>query len=144
MAADTRESIAKRKTKKKAFKEIDSYKRGAWKSHKALDADRIFKLALVECTLEEIAFVENTSISTLQKYFKDTIAYGRAYGNMSLRKKQYEVAMNGSVPMLQWLGKHRLKQKDDQHEFTSLTDTVKMLKSFEEMRKAEKENIPED
>src|SRR5271157_5755430 len=133
MVADTRESIAKRKAKKKAFKELDNYKRGAWKSHDALDPDQIFKLALIECTLEEIAFVENTSISTLQKYFKETIAYGHAYGNMSLRRKQYETAMGGNVSMLQWLGKYRLKQKDDQQEFVSLTDTVKMLKSLEEI-----------
>jgi hypothetical protein len=135
MVADTRESIAKRKSKKKAFKEMDNYRIRSWKSHTAIDPEKIFKLALIECTLEEIAFVENTSISTLEKHFKDTIGYGRAYGRMSLRRKQYEVAMDGSVPMLQWLGKHRLKQKDDQNDFVSLTDTVRLLKGLEEVNK---------
>lgn len=32
---------------------------------------------------------------------------------MSLKRKQYDVAMDGSVPLLIWLGKQYLGQKDN-------------------------------
>lgn len=33
-------------------------------------------------------------------------------GNLALRKKQFDLAMNGSEQMLKWLGKNRLNQSD--------------------------------
>ena len=60
----------------------------------------------------EIAAVCGVSVDTLERRFADTIKKGRETGNMSLRRKQVEVAMQGSVAMLIWLGKQRLEQKD--------------------------------
>lgn len=52
----------------------------------------------------------------LRKYYKMTFSdcFKRfsASGIISLRRKQFEVANGGSVPMLIWLGKQYLNQKD--------------------------------
>lgn len=44
---------------------------------------------------------------------------------INLLKKQYEVAMNGNVSMLIWLGKQHLNQKD-KHEET-ITSEIKVI-----------------
>ena len=49
------------------------------KSYK-LDHDLIFKLASMHCTYEEIADCVGTSVTTLQKRFKNLIEKGKAEG----------------------------------------------------------------
>ena len=44
--------------------------------------------------------------------FSDCFKRFSASGIISLRRKQFEVANGGSVPMLIWLGKQYLNQKD--------------------------------
>ena len=81
--------------------ELGSYKtKRAWRSHDSIDPNAVLRLALIQCSQDEMASVLNTSVDTLQRDFSDVLAYGRAYVNASLRRKQYEVAMGGSVPML--------------------------------------------
>lgn len=79
-------------------------------------------LCAISCTQAEICSVMNVSDKTLgrllRKYYKATFSecFKRfsASGIISLRRKQFEVANNGSVPMLIWLGKQFLDQKDKQ------------------------------
>lgn len=59
-----------------------------------------------------MAAVLNCSVDTLGRRFAEVIEKGRKQGNMSLKRKQYEVAMGGNVTMLIWLGKQRLDQTD--------------------------------
>ena len=47
---------------------------------------------------------------------------------MSLRRKQKEVAMNGSVPMLIWLGKQHLGQRDNPEDSLDQEDTEQYFK----------------
>ena len=82
------------------------------RKHYKLDKELIFKLAAIHCTYEEIADVVGTSVTTLQKTYKDTIERGRAEGKMSLRRRQMSVAEKGDVRMLIFLGKNYLGQKD--------------------------------
>lgn len=77
-----------------------------------LDHDLIFKLASIHCTYEEIASVAGTSVSTLEKRFKHLIDKGRAEGRRSLRRAQFEKAMQGDVRMQIWLGRQLLSQQD--------------------------------
>ena len=65
------------------------------KSYK-LDHDLIFKLASIHCTYAEIAEIAATSVTTLEKRFKNLI----------------EKAIQGDVRMLIWMGKQYLDQKD--------------------------------
>lgn len=82
------------------------------KKHYKLDRDLIFKLASIMCTYEEIAEVVGTSVSTLQKRYKGVIQKGQAEGKKSLRRAQFDKAMQGDVRMQIWLGRQYLDQKD--------------------------------
>jgi hypothetical protein len=78
-----------------------------------IDHDLIFKLASIHCTYEEIANVIGTSVPTLEKRFKNIIEKGRAEGKKSLRRAQFEAAIDKKdVRMLIWLGKQLLGQED--------------------------------
>lgn len=90
-----------------------------------IDADQVEKLAAIQCTLPEMAAVLNCNVSTLQRRFAQHIEKGREHGRMSLKRKQYEVAMNGNVGMLIWLGKQHLTQSD-KVELGRLPDMVLM------------------
>lgn len=81
---------------------------------KAADLDRkqIWKLACMQCTLREIADVMDVSHETIRKHFSDLIEQGHSVGKQSLRRAQFEKAMNGSDRMLVWLGKQYLSQQD--------------------------------
>ena len=80
------------------------------------------------------------SIATIERRCKEKhgvlfVDYYRtksAAGKMSLRRKQFEVALKGSIPMLIFLGKNLLGQSDSRNSDTgdepgikSLADAVK-------------------
>lgn len=87
-----------------------------------IDWETVRKLCAMQCTGEEIASFLNINYDTLQRAvkrehkmsFADYFKKHSANGKISLRRKQYEVATSGSVPMLIWLGKQYLDQKDKQ------------------------------
>lgn len=79
---------------------------------KKIDPEQIKQLAMIGCTLEEMAQVLGCHRATLDRRFATVIKEGWNLRNMSLRRKQFEVAMGGSVGMLVWLGKQFLGQKD--------------------------------
>lgn len=79
---------------------------------KNIDPAILEKLAAILCTMEEMASVVGCSVDTLERRFADVIEKGRAQGNTSLRRKQFELAMNGHATMLIWLGKQRLGQRE--------------------------------
>jgi hypothetical protein len=79
---------------------------------KPIDENLVKKLALIHCTMIEIAQICECSVDTLERRFADVINFGRANGKMSIRRKQYEVAMAGNPVMLKWLGQNLLGQKD--------------------------------
>jgi hypothetical protein len=51
-------------------------------------------------------------LPTLQKKYGEEILETRAKRHVALRKKQTEVALNGSPNLLMFLGKHELGQND--------------------------------
>lgn len=71
-----------------------------------------------DCTQEEIAAALRVSKTTLTRFLQRNedgrlaLEEGRLAHTSSLRRKQFEVAMAGNVPMLIWLGKQRLGQRD--------------------------------
>lgn len=97
------------------------------------DAEQVetFKgLCMIFCTEDEICLVMRVTPAQLEtlvnKYFRvevtgkaseritfdDAFDYFSANGKMSLRRRQYELAMDGDRSMLVWLGKQYLGQKD--------------------------------
>lgn len=82
--------------------------------------DTVENLCAIHCTGEEIAAILKVDYDTLERAirrefnssFADYFKKHSSKGKMSLRRKQYEVAQSGSVPMLIWLGKQYLGQAD--------------------------------
>jgi AraC-like DNA-binding protein len=77
-----------------------------------IDPGIVEKMAAILCTMEEMASILGCSVDTLERRFADVIERGRSQGNMSIRRKQYDLAMEGHAGMLIWLGKQRLGQRD--------------------------------
>ncbi len=77
-----------------------------------IDAEMVKRLAGIDCTIKEIADIIGTTPETISDYFAEQVRSGRANGAMSLRRKQFERAMDGNIGMLIWLGKQRLGQRD--------------------------------
>ena len=79
---------------------------------KEIDEELLYKLALIHCSLIEMADIVGVSQDTLKRRYAHIIAKGKSEGKMKLRRKQIEVAMSGNHTMLIWLGKQMLGQSD--------------------------------
>lgn len=79
---------------------------------KEIDEESVFKLASMGLTNSEIAAVCNCHKDTLTDRLSHVIKEGHERRNASLRRKQYVMAMKGSVPLLIWLGKQYLGQTE--------------------------------
>lgn len=82
--------------------------------------DEFEKLCGMHCTQAEIADWFRCDVVTIENRCK--VQYGKTFynvyqekkgkGNISLRRKQWQIALGGNVTMLIWLGKQYLDQKD--------------------------------
>jgi hypothetical protein len=87
-----------------------------------IDWDQFDKLCAIQATLTDIAAWFSCSVDTIERAvkreqkmsFAEYFAIKRGRGKIGLRRKQYEVAMAGNVPMLIWLGKQYLDQSEKQ------------------------------
>ena len=79
---------------------------------KPIDVEQVIRLAAIQCSYAEMAAVLGCNESTLTRRFAQDIQTGRSTGRSSLKRKQYEMALNGNVTMLIWLGKQYLEQTD--------------------------------
>jgi hypothetical protein len=72
----------------------------------------IEEMAARGCTVEEIAGILGVHRNTITANFSAEVALGRNRLADQLRGKQVDLAMKGSVPLLIWLGKQYLGQKE--------------------------------
>jgi len=79
---------------------------------KEVDLKLVERLAAIGCTDAEIGHVLGVSENWLRRKGRQALDRGRAKLRKSLRRKQIELAKRGSVPMLIWLGKQYLGQRD--------------------------------
>jgi hypothetical protein len=87
---------------------------------KQIDKEQFEKLCNLQCTLEEMCCYFDCDDKTLEKWCKRTYKKGfsdifrikRGNGKISLRRKQFEVALSGNPTMLIWLGRNMLGQTD--------------------------------
>lgn len=94
------------------------------------------KLASLHCTGEEIAGFFDINYDTLLKIIKREYKMGfsewykrySAKGKVSLRRKQFEVAMSGNATMLVWMGKQVLEQSDKTEE--KIDSSAEILKKI--------------
>lgn len=87
---------------------------------KVIDQTQFEKLCSILCTLDDIAGFFDCSVDTIENWckktyketFSDVYKKKSAAGRVSLRRKQFEIAMSGNTTMLVWLGKQQLGQRD--------------------------------
>lgn len=121
-----KKKVTKKKAKKKVAKKKSTKKKtktnpkGAGAELKAIDWDSVDGLCAIQCTGEEIASFLKIDYDTLQRAckrdkkskFADYIGQKRKRGNVSLRRRQWKLAMKGNPIMNIWLGKQYLNQTD--------------------------------
>ena len=114
---------------------------------KQIDKEQFEKLCGLQCTIEEFCCYFDCDRKTLEKWCKKT--YGstfstvfdvkRGSGKISLRRKQFEVAMTGNPTMLIWLGRNMLNQTDkidlsvDDKREGKLSDLIEGLKVVDDL-----------
>lgn len=79
-----------------------------------LDPEQVRSLSAIQCTMIEMSHVLKCSVDHLEQNFSDIIKEGRTQGVMSVKRKQYELAMQGDKTMLVWFGKNYCGQSDRQ------------------------------
>jgi hypothetical protein len=84
------------------------------RQRKAVDEKLVERLAAIGCTDREIATLLEVSENLLRRRCRAALDRGRTRLKKSLRRKQIELAKKGNVPMLIWLGKQYLDQRDRQ------------------------------
>lgn len=85
-----------------------------------IDWEQFDKLCGLQAPLREIAAWFDCSEDTIENIckrekdmlFSDYFDLKRGRGKISIRRKQYEMAMGGNVALLIWLGKQWLDQRD--------------------------------
>lgn len=93
-------------------------KRG--RPQKVIDQEQFEKLCGLQCTLDEFCCYFDCDDKTLEKWCKKTYKMNfseifkikKGKGKISLRRKQFEVALSGNPTMLIWLGRNMLGQTD--------------------------------
>lgn len=91
---------------------------GAGRPLKDVSAESVYKLALIHCTIPEIAATLGCAESTIKDRFSADLHRGHQEGQKSLKRKMHEVALEaqGDTKMLIWLSKQRCGYKDVQPE----------------------------
>ena len=87
---------------------------------KEIDQSFFEGLCEIQATLEEIAHVLRVSEDTIERWCKRTYELGfadaykkfSATGKISLRRSQFNVALQGNPTLLIWLGKQYLGQRE--------------------------------
>jgi hypothetical protein len=115
-------------------KKLTEIKNG--RPEKPIDWELVDKLLIVGCSGTEIAPHFNIHPDTLYKRIEDK--YNKSFttysaemfekGNSVLRQAQYDKAASGDNTMMVWLGKNRLKQRENPTELTVSNETVQTFK----------------
>lgn len=103
-----------------------------------IDQNQFEKLCNIMCTLDDISGFFDCSPDTIERWcksnygetFADVYKKKSAIGRVSLRRKQFEVAMTGDRTLLVWLGKQQLGQRDsfpEEIQTTPITPSVYKL-----------------
>jgi len=88
-------------------------KRKVGRPRAEIDRRQALSLAFIQCSDIEIAMVMGVSQDTLHGYLSDELDQERERGRNSLRRVQYQQAVEqGNTTMLIWLGKQYLGQAD--------------------------------
>lgn len=70
---------------------------------KQVDEKLLHRLASIHCTMEEIAYMSEVSVDTLERRFADVIKKGHSEGKMSVRRKQMILALGTDAQPAEYL-----------------------------------------
>ena len=81
---------------------------------KPIDADQVRRLAELQCTAKEIAYVLGVSSDTIRRNHQDDLDQGQAMGKIKLRRAMFRNATEKDNPTIQvWLSKNWLGYQDN-------------------------------
>lgn len=118
-------------------KEGEKKKRSRGRPRFEVDEQLLENIASCWATYEEIADILSVSTKTLQVGrspkgipYAEIIRIGRSKGNVSLRRKQFEMAMAGDPTMLRFLGMVQLGQKPKQEVELTVKNPPSLIVQF--------------
>lgn len=86
---------------------------GPGRPKKILDKEQIRRLAELQCTRQEIAYVMNCSVDTLARHHKSDMEAGFAMGKVKLKRAMFRNATEKDNATIQiWLSKQWLGYSD--------------------------------
>lgn len=132
--ADNNKPEPKKKSPQKKEAEAPK-KRGGGRPKKVIDYETVEKLAMIQCTQDEIASFLDISVRTLQRDEEFCRLYkkGMDNGKISLRRKQFKIA-DKNPSMAIFLGKQYLGQTDKvDNSITFEEESDPLSKAFEEL-----------
>jgi hypothetical protein len=129
-----------------AIKKPPGEKNLGGRPRKDVDVALVEKLAQIACTDAEIAAICGVSLDTFKRRkdeqdFAELLERARASGRGSLRRMQWQAASSGSVPMMIFLGKNLLHQRDkfDDESKENVNDKAReVAQALQAMLKTEK------
>ncbi|HCW08692.1 MAG TPA: hypothetical protein DGG95_15140 [Cytophagales bacterium] len=71
-----------------------------------IDEAEVEKLAMMQCSQEEIAAFFGVSVDTIYRRFADTLKRGSALGRMSMKRQLYKKVQDGELGAIVWWGKN--------------------------------------
>jgi NADH/NAD ratio-sensing transcriptional regulator Rex len=75
--------------------------------------DQIERLAEIQCSNKEIAYIMGCSVDTLRRHYTDHVELGKTNGKIKLRRAQWRNAIDDNNTTMQiWLGKNYLGQAE--------------------------------
>lgn len=92
---------------------------------KPIDKDELEKLAMMQCTTEEIAYWFNVSPDTIERRFAASLKKGRAIGKMSMKRQLFAEVQKGNLGAMVWWGKNFAGMSDKIEQKQDIKQTVK-------------------
>lgn len=83
-----------------------------------IDLELLERLALIQCSVQEMSLITGVSVDTLSRRYADFIQKHRANGKRSLKRKLFEMAMQGNIPALIFSLKNWCGMVDSKAEIT--------------------------
>lgn len=112
------------KDMREVYKALGIPVKGPWRSSKTVDPELVINMAREHNTNTNIAIICGISVDTLMRHFSNEIAFGRALGEFHLSNNQYQAIKERQPSMMQWLGRHWLKQNVDADNNTTHRDEI--------------------
>lgn len=117
-----------------------------------IDWKEFDKLCEFQCTQSEIASWFRCSVDTIDRAvkrkhnmgFAEYFAQKAATGKISLRRKQWQLALAGDKTMLIWLGKQHLRQSEKVDHVAEVTATSTVSRISEDQYREWKKKFDSD